>query len=251
MVRCYAELNDFLPPGRRQAAFAAPFTGRVAIKDLLEALGVPHPEIDLLLANGEPVDFSYLVRDGDRIGAYPPFTTLDVTALTRVRPAPLPEPRFVLDTHLGKLAGYLRMLGFDTRYRNDYADDALARIAGDEGHILLTRDRGLLKRGAVAHGYFVRETAPGRQAAEVLRRFRLRERAAPLQRCLHCNGLLAPVPKGLIIDRLPPATRRHHDDFRACRDCGRIYWPGSHYARMRRFIARLLQQDAAGGGAPR
>ena len=250
VVRFYAELNDFLPPARRQAPVVAPCAERASVKDLIEALGVPHPEVDLVVVDGEPVDFSYLVRDGDRIGVYPPFTTLDVTPLARVRPAPLPEPRFVLDTHLGKLAAYLRMLGFDTRYRNDADDEELARVAGGEQRILLTRDLGLLKRRAVIHGYFVRETDPWRQVVEVLRRFDLFGALAPLQRCLHCNGLLAPVDKGRVLDRLPPRTRQYYDEFRLCEGCDRVYWPGSHYQRMLRSIERVRQQAQQPGDGP-
>src|SRR5262249_31383318 len=150
--RFYAELNDFLPPGRRGVTFTYSFEGSPSIKDLIEALGVPHTEVDLILVNGESVDFAYRVREGDRISVYPVFESLDITPLLRVRPRPLRETRFVLDTHLGRLAAYLRLLGFDTLYRNDAGDDELARISSGEGRILLTRDRGLLKRSQVTHG---------------------------------------------------------------------------------------------------
>ncbi len=243
-VRFYARLNDFLPPDRRQVTFAAPVEGRVAVKDLIESLGVPHPEVDLILVGGVSVDFAHLVRDGDRIAVYPVFETIDVAPLLRVRPPPLPEARFVLDTHLGKLAAYLRMLGFDTLYRNDAADEALARVSRDERRILLTRDRGLLKRSLVTHGYFVRATAPWDQVVEVLRRFDLFGSLAPFQRCLGCNGLLAPVPKDQVADRLPPKTRQCYDDFRLCEGCGRIYWPGSHHQRMQRLIEDLTRPQS-------
>jgi uncharacterized protein with PIN domain len=244
-IRFYAELNDFLPLRRRQVTFIHAFSGRAAIKDVIEALGVPHTEVDLILANGDPVDFSYPVQDGDRISVYPVFEAFDITPLLRLRPQPLREVRFVLDTHLGKLATYLRMLGFDTRYQNDYDDETLVRIATGEHRILLTRDRGLLKRGAVTHGYYVRETAHERQLAEVLRRFDLLRAIAPLQRCLRCNELLAPVSKDAIVGRLPPRVRLGYDDFRICPACSRIYWEGTHYQRMMGFIGRLMQSDEA------
>ena len=244
-IRFYAQLNDFLPPGRRQVAHAYPLPGRTSIKDLIEAAGVPHTEVDLILVNGEPVDFAYLVQDGDHISVYPAFTAIDIAPLTPVRPQPLPEPRFVLDTHLGKLAVYLRMLGFDTLYRNDYDDETLANLAAGDRRILLTQDRGLLKRSVVTHGYYVRASDPRQQLVEVVRRFDLSGAIAPFRRCLRCNGLLAPVDKAAVAVRLPPRTREHYDEFHRCQGCGGIYWQGSHYARMQHFIARLLHDGTA------
>jgi uncharacterized protein with PIN domain len=246
--RFYAELNDFLPAARRQIPFCHAFEGRVSIKHLIEALGVPHPEVDLVLANGRSVDFSYLVQDGDRISVYPVFESLDITPLVHLRPQPLRETRFVLDTHLGRLAAYLRMLGFDTVYRNDTADEELARISSQEGRILLTRDRGLLKRGVVTHGYCMRETAPRRQLLEVLRRFDLFQAVTPFSRCLRCNGTLQPVAKEAISHRLPSRTRLYYDEFSICGECNQIYWKGSHYQRMRQFIERVLAQRETDDG---
>ncbi len=240
-IRFYAELNDFLPPDRRQVTFSHILKERASIKDVIEALGVPHTEVDLLLVNGESVDFAYLVQDGDRISVYPAFTSLDIAPLVRVRPHAAPEPRFILDTHLGKLAAYLRMLGFDTLYRNDYDDDVLAQLASSQQRILLTRDRGLLKRRVVVHGYHVWETDPERQLIEVLSRFNLFQAIAitPFRRCLHCNGRLEPVAKEAIADRLLPKTRQYYDEFSHCPACGRIYWKGSHHERMQHLIDRV------------
>jgi uncharacterized protein with PIN domain len=237
--RFYAELNDFLPPSRRFVAFPQPFEVSGSVKDLIESLGVPHTEVDLILANGESVDFSYLVQDGDRISVYPVFESLDITPLLRVRPRPLRQTRFVLDIHLGRLAGYLRMLGFDTLYRNDYRDEELARLSQEEERILLTRDRHLLKRRAVEHGYCLRETRPRRQLLEVLDRFDLSGSQAAFTRCLRCNGLLEPVAKEQVADRLPPDTREHYQEFHQCASCGQVYWKGSHYQRMVQFIQSL------------
>ena len=158
--RFYAELNDFLSKARRGAAFAHEFQGAPSVKDVVESLGVPHTEIDLILADGQSVEFSWILRDGARVSVYPVFESIDITPLTRVRPASLREVRFVLDVHLGRLARYLRMLGFDTRWRNDARDEELASVSAAEHRILLTRDSGLLKRRIVTHGYRVREIAP-------------------------------------------------------------------------------------------
>lgn len=239
LFRFYGELNDFLPPERRQAAFPHRFELSAPVKDMIEGLGVPHPEVDLLLANGQSVDFSYMVRDGDRISVYPVFESLDITPVLRVRPAPLRDPRFVLDTHLGKLAGYLRMLGFDALYRNDYGDHELAALSARERRILLTRDAGLLKHGVITHGYWVRETDARRQLSEVVRRFDLAGRIEPFSRCLRCNQRLVPAPQEALQEGVPPAARRRYGEFWRCLQCGRFYWQGSHYRRMKAWIAAL------------
>lgn len=241
--RFYAELSHFLPAVRRQVEFDHAFNGRVSIKDMIESLGVPHTEIDLILANGESVDFSYLVQDGDRIGVYPVFESFDISPLVRVRPRPLREPRFVLDIHLGKLAAYLRMVGFDTLYRNDYDDPVLARISKEERRTLLTRDLGLLKRSMVTHGYYVRSTNPRQQLAEVLRRFDLFRLIEPFKRCTHCNALVEPVGREAVLDRLMPGTSAHYDRFWQCQGCGQVYWQGSHVERMKQWIAGLIPPE--------
>jgi uncharacterized protein len=238
--RFYAELNDFLPPGRRTITFAHSFEGRTSIKDMIEAFGVPHTEVDLILANSGSVDFSYIVQDGDRVSVYPVFESLDITSLVRVRCRPLRVTRFVLDVHLGKLAAYLRMLGYDTLYRNDCQDEELACLSRGQKRILLSRDRGLLKRSLVTHGYYVRETSPLRQLAEIVRRFDLSGSAEPFRRCLRCNDLLRPVSKEDIVDRLLPATCRYYREFRRCQRCDRIYWKGSHYQRMKQAVDDVL-----------
>ena len=198
-------------------------------------------EIDLILINGKSVDLSCPLNDGDRISVYPVFRSLDINPLTRVRPAFEGERRFVLDTHLGKLAAYLRMLGFDSLYRNDCRDEELARISANQQRTLLTRDRGLLKRSIVIHGYLVRKVHPHHQMIEVLSRFDLFASISPFRRCLHCNAPLQAVPKESIRHRLLRKTEQHYDEFHICSDCDRIYWKGSHYQRMQGLIARVIQ----------
>lgn len=240
--RFYGPLNDFLPKARRQVRFNHAFNADQSIKHLLEALGVPHTEVDLILVNGVSVDFSYLPRQNDRISVYPRFKTIDISSLTRVRPQPPQNVAFVVDNHLGRLAAYLRMLGFDTLYQNDYQDGELTRLANQQERILLTRDRGLLKRKAIAHGYWVREKDPRRQLVEVMRRFDLFNKLAPFTRCLRCNGRLQPIPKQAILDRLQPKTIRYYHQFAICKACDQIYWQGSHWERMQRFIASLREE---------
>lgn len=268
--RFYAELNDFLPPPRRQVAFEHVLEGPGSVKDAIEALGVPHTELDLILANGESVDFSYRLADGDRIAAYPVFESLDITPLLRVRPEPLRHPRFVLDTHLGRLASYLRLLGFDALYDKGADDETLAGLAANErasggydpqgyalqGHdsqgsdsqgrrILLTRDRGLLKRGQVTHGYCLRSTDSREQLREVVHRFDLAGAARPFTRCLACNGELRPAAKEEVRHLLSEQTCRLYDEFGRCAACGRVYWKGGHYERMRDLVEEALGSGRA------
>jgi uncharacterized protein with PIN domain/sulfur carrier protein ThiS len=234
--RFYAELNDFLPPARRFIEFTHPFLDTATVKDFIESFGIPHTEVDLILVNGNPVDFAHHVRDGDRVSVYPVFEAFDIAGVSRVRPEPLREPRFILNTHLGRLAAFLRMLGFDCLYRTCYADEQLAAISRDERRILLTRDIGLLKRGAVTHGYFVRETDPQKHLPEIVSRFDLARLTRPFSRCMRCNTPLVEVAKSEVLAELPPRTAAAHDDFRRCPTCRRIYWKGAHYRRMLALI---------------
>ncbi|MGB3712904.1 MAG: Mut7-C RNAse domain-containing protein [Candidatus Promineifilaceae bacterium] len=241
--RFYAGLNDLLPPDQRQDAFTLQFNGRVTIKHLVESLGVPHTEIDLIIVNGNSVDFSYLVQNEDRISVYPIFVSIDIGTIGRLRPQPLRETRFVLDTHLGQLATYLRLIGFDCLYQNNYEDADLAEISSEQRRIMLTRDRGLLKRNLVRHGYCIRENDPRLQLLEVIRRFDLHDAIHPFQRCLKCNGWLESVDKEDIVDRLQYNTSRYFDEFRICVSCDQVYWKGSHFERMQRFLDDVLNME--------
>jgi uncharacterized protein len=239
----HAELNDLLPPARREVTFTHHFQGRVSVKDMIESLGVPHTEVDAILANGRAVDFTYLVADGDHISVYPALAAPDVAPAARLQPAPLHPMRFVLDAHLGRLAAYLRLLGFDTLYRNDYDDAELARVAA-AGRILLTRDRGLLKRSEVTHGYCVRSTAPREQIGEVVRRFDLARAIRPFARCVHCNAMLAVISKEEVTGRLLAHTRATYSEFRRCEGCGQVYWEGSHHRWLRPFVEQLQNEGS-------
>jgi uncharacterized protein with PIN domain len=237
--RFYAELNDFLPRPRRGVAFDHEFGGGPSVKDVIESLGVPHTEVDLVLVDGESVDFSSILGDGARVSVYPVFESIDIAPLARVRPAPLREVRFLLDVHLGRLARYLRMLGLDAAWPRDADDAELALIAAAEHRILLTRDSGLLKRRIVTHGYRVREVDPRRQLAEVVERLDLLRAIAPFQRCLRCNDRLEPVRKEDVAGELPPRVRERQDAFRRCLSCRRVYWAGSHHRRMEQLVSDL------------
>ena len=218
-----------------------------SVKDMIESCGVPHTEVELILANGVSVDFGYQVRDGDRIAVYPMFESLDVTPELRVRTTVLRDLQFVLDVHLGKLAAYLRMLGFDALYQNRCEDAELVRISAGQQRILLTRDRGLLKHSAVSRGYWLRETASRRQLAEVIGRFDLAGQARPFTRCMACNAPLRDVAKDAVAGRVPPRVMEAQSRFRDCDGCGRVYWPGTHYSRMQRWVEELLRGSAGAG----
>ena len=238
--RFYEELNDFLPVRQRKRGFDHAFQRRASVKDMIEGLGVPHTEVELIVVNGQSVDFSHIVKNGDRIAVYPMFESLDITPLLRLRPEPLRNLLFVADANLGKLARLLRLLGFDVWYRNDYDDAALADLVAVHRRVLLTRDRGLLKRARVTRGYFVRATDPPLQAREVVERFDLGRTVSPFSRCTRCNGLVRVADEDEVRARLPRGTRERHRKYWLCPQCARIYWEGSHHARLRHVVAGIL-----------
>jgi uncharacterized protein len=174
--RFYEELNDFLAPECHKREFEARCARGATVKNAIEALGVPHTEVELILVNGRSVDFTYRMQEGDRVSVYPTFEAFDIEPLLRVRPQPLRETRFIADSHLGELALLLRMAGFDTRYENNCTDDEIRRRAGEEGRIILTRDRALLMSGTVTHGCYVHALEPQAQFREIVERLQLASR---------------------------------------------------------------------------
>jgi len=231
----YPDLNTFLAPTRRDGTFLCSFENGQSLKHLVEACGVPHTEVGQVLANERMVRFEYQVQHGDTISVYP--------AAAGDEPLPA-DLRFVLDNHLGRLAAYLRMLGFDVIYHPDYDDQVLAEISAGEERILLTRDRRLLMRKIVRYGYCPRSLESHQQVLEVLRRYNLAEKIAPFRRCLRCNHLLELVRKDEVLDRLEPLTRLYYDEFHRCPACGQVYWKGSHYERMLVLIERMRRDQA-------
>jgi uncharacterized protein len=238
--RLYEELNDFLLPEYYKQSFPYTFNGHPAIKDSIEALGVPHSEVELIIVNGGSVGFDYQLQNHDRVSVYPVFESLDITPLVQLRERPLRNPCFILDVHLGKLARLLRMLGFDSLYRNDFTDQEIIAISAHEKRIILTRDIGLLKNGAVTHGYWVRSTHPEEQIRELVHRLQLHSLIHMFSRCMNCNGLLQPVAKNAIESCLPPRTARYYHNFYQCNTCGNIYWQGSHYIKMVEKIRKIV-----------
>ncbi len=209
----YGDLVPLLPHPDQEDILEATFNPGQSAKHLIESWGVPHTEIQAVHANGQPASLDYLVQDADWIEVFP------------FQPAgsPAADPRFILDNHLGRLAADLRMLGFDCLYRNDYQDDELAETAGATDRILLTRDRQLLMRKTVLRGRLLRSLLPDEQLTEILQRYNLYSLIHPFLRCIRCNGLLQPVEKEAVLDRLEPLTRRYFNEFRICPDCQQVY----------------------------
>ncbi len=231
-IRFYEELNFFLAKEKRKSSFTVEFHPGDTVKALIESSGIPHTEVDLILVNGKSVSFDYTLMDQDRISVYPVFESFDITGLTRVRPVPLREIKFVLDVHLGRLTKSLRLLGFDSLYANSYDDHTLSQISWQEKRILLTRDTGLLKRKIITHGYYIRSRHPGEQLIEVIKRFDLAGLLKPFSICLVCNVPLVIVRKNKIAGKVPPFVYKRYRLFSFCPDCERVYWRGSHWEHM-------------------
>lgn len=237
-LRFYEELNDFLPDKRKKVEFVHEFIDRTSIKDLIESIGVPHTEVDMILVNGVSVDFNYHINDNDRVSVYPVFESFNISDVQHLRPLPLREPKYVADNHLGKLASYMRMAGFDTLYgkfqKNEIVDISLA-----ERRAILTRDVELLKNKRITHGYYVRAIEPEEQLKEVIRRFHLDGEIKEFTRCMVCNNFLNQVEKQDILDELPLKVKEFKNEFTRCSNCGRIYWKGNHYTKMSELLNNI------------
>ena len=225
--RFYEELNDFLPLDKKKVAFIHSFGGTPSIKDAIEAIGIPHVEVNLIQVNNQVVDFNYRLKNNDIVSVYP---------VLKIQKKGAKEIKFILDVHLGKLAKYLRMCGFDTVYQNDYGDKKIIEISLEENRIILTRDIGLLKVKSVSNGYFIRDQNSKAQLIEVLKYFDLYQAINPFNRCIKCNGKLESIEKEKIIQQLEPLTQKYFDTFFRCTHCQSIFWEGSHFDRMSNFI---------------
>ena len=237
--RFYEELNDFLPVEKRKVHFDHLYIDRTSVKDVIESLGVPHTEVDLILVNGKSVGFDYLISVGDDISVYPVFESLDITDVQHLRLKPLRKPRFIADVHLGKLTRYLRMMGFDVLYKNDFDDDEIVDLSLTEKRAILTRDRGILKRSKVTHGYWMRSTKVQEQVLEVIKRFDLKNIIKEFSRCIDCNSILIKINKDEILNELPPNVARYQEEFDRCPVCKKNYWKGTHYQKMLSFIKNI------------
>ncbi len=242
--RFYEELNDFLAPSLRRRELEYPCAPGENVKHAIEALGVPHTEVEVILVNGESVGFECPLYGGERVAVYPVFEAFDVTPLLRLRDRPLRTTRFIADVHLGRLAAWLRMAGFDTLFESDFEDARIAEIAASEGRIVLTRDRKLLERRAITHGCYLHATTPEQQLRELFGRLDLARSVKPFTRCTACNAPLRAADKDAVAARVPHRVLSLHDRFSECSGCGRVYWEGSHWRRVRDLLEQLCRVAA-------
>ena len=150
--------------------------------------------------------------------------------------------RFAVDTMLGKLARWLRALGYDAAYDPFRDDAALLRLAREEGRVLLTRDRKLLLRRDLPQALLLRGDRVEEQVAQVLRELELPEEIArPFSRCLECNGELAEAARESVRELVPPYVFSTQQEFTRCPGCGRVYWKGTHFPRILARIRSLRE----------
>ncbi len=216
-----------------------PLTRRASIKDIIEALHIPHTEISSISHNDTEINFSHIPEAGERILLHSFSPGTDVTRPTLLRPDPLPTTSFIVDINVGKLARLLRMSGIDTLHDPQLLEKEIAEMAVTNRRILLSRNRDLLYRKSILWGHLVRAEQPEKQLAEVMTLFGLRDAIQPFNRCLQCNALLQPVEKSAILHRLEPLTRKYYRKFHVCPDCEQIFWRGSHHKRMEELIKRV------------
>jgi uncharacterized protein with PIN domain len=241
-LRFYAELNEYIPAEfRGKDIFHAVSDGEQVI-DMLQAFGVPPEKVDLILKNGVSVSATEPLLPGDRLSVYPVFESMDIREVVKIRARPLRNPGFILDVHLGKLASYLRMLGFDAALLHDATDEQLLDISLKEERALLSKDRKLHANPLLTRKYRVLSDDVREQLLEILNRFDLFSSIAPFTRCIRCNTILAIVAKEKILDRLPPKAVEYYDEYTYCAPCDRIYWKGSHYREMKQFIDEIRRE---------
>ena len=233
----HGDLTVFLRSRTSHAAIERPLAEKTSIKDVIESCGVPHPEVDLILVDDQPVGFDYTLASDAKADVFP-VENRD-TNRTEKRLQSISITRFVADGHLGGLTRNLRLLGFDVAYPKNVDDRQLLEVMARENRALLTRDRRLLMHRIVQHGYYPRSQNADDQTIEVVRRFNVSELIAPFTRCLRCNALLEEAPKTDVIDKLEPLTKIYYDQFRRCPDCKQIYWPGSHFPKLQKRIEEI------------
>jgi uncharacterized protein with PIN domain len=238
--RFYEELNDFLPKHRRKADFEATFKGKRSIKDMIEALGVPHTEVDLILVNGNSVDFNYILQDNDRVSIYPVFESLNITDVTRLRKIPLRRNKFIADINLGNIVKYMRALGLDLYYDSLLSTREIIEISKRENRIILTKSSKLLKFKDVSHGIYIRNGTTTEQIRRIIDYLDIKDDIKPFSRCLRCNALLNIVLKENILGRIPPKTIEFCDEYVQCQSCNKIYWKGTHFINMKKVVKQIL-----------
>jgi uncharacterized protein len=222
------DLGFFIKGARPEEPVLRVLAHKTSVKDIIEACGVPHPEIDLIICNGKPVDFSFQLETDAHLDVHP----VSSESLPEFRLQERNVQAFVADGHLGKLA----------REQRDADDRCLLATMIQENRALLTRDRPLLMHRVVKNGYYPRSQDPLQQTVEVIRRFGFGQKIAPFTRCLRCNGLLTRVAKESVMSRLEPLTRIYYNDFQKCSQCNNVYWRGSHADKLHQQVELIIDR---------
>jgi uncharacterized protein with PIN domain len=236
-LHVHGDLDFFLGSRTRGGRVERRLSEKTSVKDVIESFGIPHPEVDLILVNGQAVDFGYAVTGDAEIDLNPPGIQSSNFKEKRLQVHTIMD--FVADGHLGKLVRDLRLLGIDVVYDSAAEDRQLVEIASRDNRALLTRDRRLLMYAAVQHGYYLRSQNPLEQTVEVVRRFELGSIFSPFSRCLRCNALLEPTEKEKVIGQLEPLTKVYYEEFRRCTGCGQVYWSGSHFTKLQKRLEQI------------
>ena len=237
--RFYEELNNYLPEDLRKGWIESSAEPGTSVGEKIHSFGIPLNEIDLILVNQLSESFDYILQEGDRISVYPVFESFDISEVSKLRDKPLRDPAFICDVHLGRLCKYLRMLGFNTYYSNDFTPQQIIEISNLEKRIILSKSIHIIRHKEVTHAYWVRSSEPLEQLKDLIYRLDFSKRAQALTRCLNCNTKLEKAKKEDIIDRLEERTEKYYTDFFRCPTCDQIYWKGSHYEHMLEFIHQI------------
>jgi uncharacterized protein len=239
IIRFYEELNRLLSPYLQKKDFTFQIESKTSIQQLLDKLNIPLSIIDLILVNGVSAGLKCQLNDGDRISIYPVFETFNIAPLSLLHVKPLRRLRFICDDHLGKLAKYMRALGFDVLYNNNFQNHQVIDTSIEQKRIILTKDKLLIKNHRITRAYLVKESDSRKQLSEIVLYFDLFGCIDPLSRCLRCNNCVQPATKESIKNYVPASILNMHDCFKQCDSCKRIYWMGSHYDSMMNWIGRI------------
>jgi uncharacterized protein with PIN domain len=249
MCRFYGELNDFLPTAGQKQKFCSPFKGRESVKDKVEALGIPHTEVDVIVVNGQSVGFDYILENGDDISVYPWTEAIMLPKVTRLKRLPADPSRFVADINIRDVVKTMRSLGLDVLEDPTLSAKEIIDISLKDGRIILSGSRQLLKRKRVAYGIFIRRDHREAQIQRIIKMLSLKSHCSPFTRCFLCNTNLEKVSKESVWKRIPPRTRRRCNTFARCPSCDRLYWNGTHYQKIRAKVDRILAISTSGGSA--
>ncbi|WP_022669122.1 Mut7-C RNAse domain-containing protein [Desulfospira joergensenii] len=238
-IRFSEDLDFFLKKEQQGRRFALDMDRKASVKDIIESQGVPHTEVGRMELEKQTRDFAFIPgRTGalDVSGIKPPF---DVLKPGFLRPRPLARIRFVADVNVMKLGKLMLLLGFDTACSSSFSDPEIADISEREKRIVLTRDTGLLKRKKIEFGRRIRSNLPYEQLEETLVFFGLSGKIRFFTRCSHCNKSLEPRDKADVMALLEPKTQKYFSRFFQCPECKKVFWKGSHYAKIVRKLGTM------------